>query len=105
MFFKCFLHVVLVFFHVVICFLYVFYIFFYALYRCPSALGACLAEPAAAAIKADEKRYLSPTWSMSHANRRTGAKGGPWLYGAALLNDPFYDSMPRVAASDTAARR
>ena len=33
------------------------------------------------------------------ANRRTGAKGGPWLYGAALLNDPFYDSMPRVAAS------
>lgn len=56
-------------------------------------------EPAAQAIKADEKRYLSPTWSMSHANRRTGAKGGPWLYGAALLNDPFYDSMPRVAAS------
>lgn len=56
-------------------------------------------EPAAEAIKADEKRYLSPTWSMTHANRRTGAKGGPWLYGAALLNDPFYDSMPRVAAS------
>jgi hypothetical protein len=56
-------------------------------------------ESAAAAIKADEKRYLSPTWSMSHSNRRTGAKGGPWLYGAALLNDPFYDSMPRVAAS------
>lgn len=56
-------------------------------------------EDAAADIKADKRRYLSPTWSMRHVNRRTGEKGGPWLYGAALLNDPFYDSMPRVAAA------
>lgn len=55
-------------------------------------------DDAAAEIKADKRRYLSPTWSMQHTNRRTGEKGGPWLYGAALLNDPFYDSMPRVAA-------
>lgn len=56
-------------------------------------------DDAAGEIKADKRRYLSPTWSMQHTNRRTGEKGGPWLYGAALLNDPFYDSMPRVAAS------
>lgn len=56
-------------------------------------------DDAAAEIKADKRRYLSPTWSMQHTNRRTGEKGGPWLYGAALLNDPFYDSMPRVAAA------
>ena len=56
-------------------------------------------ERAAAEIKADEKRYLSPTWSMQHVNRTSGEKGGPWLYGAALLNDPFFDSMPRVAAT------
>lgn len=56
-------------------------------------------DEAAEDIKADRRRFLSPTWAMQHVNRRTGTKGGPWLYGAALLNDPFYDSMPRVAAS------
>ena len=56
-------------------------------------------ERAAAEIKADERRYLSPTWAMQHINRTSGEKGGPWLYGAALLNDPFFDSMPRVAAT------
>lgn len=56
-------------------------------------------DDAEAEIKADKRRFLSPTWSMAHTNRRTGAKGGPWLYGAGLLNDPFYDSMPRVAAA------
>lgn len=56
-------------------------------------------DPAKALIKADRWRYLSPEWSMQHTDRRTGAVGGPWLYGAALLNDPFFHSMPRVAAS------
>jgi phage I-like protein len=56
-------------------------------------------DEAAADIKADKRRYISPTWAMAHTNRRTGAKGGPWLYGAALTNSPFFDSMPRVAAS------
>lgn len=60
-------------------------------------------DDAAEDIKADRRRYLSPTWAMQHVNRRTGTKGGPWLYGAALLNDPFYDSMPRVAASAASA--
>ena len=62
-------------------------------------------DEAAAEIRADKRRYISPTWSMQHTNRRTGEKGGPWLYGAALLNDPFYDSMPRVAASDNPQHR
>lgn len=56
-------------------------------------------DPAKALIAADRYRYLSPEWSMQHIDRRTGAVGGPWLYGAALLNDPFFHSMPRVAAS------
>lgn len=60
-------------------------------------------DEAASHIKGDKYRYLSPTWAMEHRNRRTGEKGGPWLYGAALLNDPFYDSMPRVAASAASA--
>ena len=60
-------------------------------------------DEAAADIKADKRRYLSPTWAMQHSNRRTGEKGGPWLYGAALTNTPFFDSMPRVAASAASA--
>lgn len=59
-------------------------------------------DEAAEDIKADKRRYLSPTWAMQHSNRRTGTKGGPWLYGAALTNSPFFDSMPRVAASAAA---
>jgi hypothetical protein len=58
-------------------------------------------DDAASDIRADKRRYLSPTWAMSHTNRRTGAKGGPWLYGAALTNTPFFDEMPRVAATAT----
>jgi len=56
-------------------------------------------DDAAKDIKADRRRYLSPTWAMQHTDRRTGAKGGPWLYGAALTNTPFFHEMPRVAAS------
>lgn len=56
-------------------------------------------DKARAAIKADELRYLSPTFSLQSMDRRTGQPQGPWLYGAGLLNDPFFDSMPRVAAA------
>lgn len=58
-------------------------------------------DAAASEIKADQRRYISPTWAMQHVNRRTGEKSGPWLYGAALTNTPFFDSMPRVAATAT----
>lgn len=60
-------------------------------------------DAAAAEIKADQRRYLSPTWAMQHTNRQTGEKAGPWLYGAALTNSPFFHSMPRVAASSADA--
>lgn len=60
-------------------------------------------DDAAALIKADKYRYLSPTWTMSYVSRTSGEKAGPWLYGAALLNDPFFHSMPRVAASSADA--
>lgn len=50
-------------------------------------------------IDADEYSYISPEWSMAHRDRRTGEVGGAWIWGAALTNEPFFDSMPRVAAS------
>lgn len=56
---------------------------------------------AAELIKADKYRYLSPTWAMQHVSRTSGEKGGPWLYGAALLNDPYFLTLPRVAATAT----
>lgn len=56
-------------------------------------------EAAATQIKADEYRFLSPTWAMSYASRTSGEKLGPWLFGAALLNDPYFNRMPRVAAA------
>lgn len=54
---------------------------------------------AAELIAQDKYRYLSPTWSMTHTVRTSGERGGAWLYGAGLLNDPFFHTMPRVAAS------
>ncbi len=56
-------------------------------------------KTARAHIVDDEYRYLSPTFALESTDRRSGKPQGPWLYGAALLNDPFFDSMPRVAAS------
>lgn len=53
---------------------------------------------AAALIEADKYRYLSPEWSMASTDRRSGEPAGPWVFGAALLNDPFFHEMPRVAA-------
>ena len=60
-------------------------------------------DSAAKQIGADEYRFLSPSWSMGYASRTSGEKLGPWLYGAALLNDPYFHSMPRVAAKHDAA--
>lgn len=56
---------------------------------------------ARAHIQADEYRYFSPEWAQQHTDRRTGEKRGWWLYGAALLNDPFFNELPRVAAADS----
>lgn len=58
-------------------------------------------DRARAHILADELRYLSPEFSLNGTNKLTGRPQGPTLYGAALLNDPFLEVMPKVAASDT----
>lgn len=56
---------------------------------------------ARAFIDGDEIRYLSPEFTLSRLDPRTGKEQGPTLLGAALLNDPFLTELPRVAASDT----
>lgn len=50
-------------------------------------------------ILADKLRFLSPTFSVNAPDRFTGKPQGPTLLGAALLNDPFLEELPRVAAS------
>jgi phage I-like protein len=57
-------------------------------------------EAAKERIRADEYRFFSPEWTSQHIDRRTGETKGWWLYGAALLNDPFFNELPRVAAKD-----
>lgn len=54
-------------------------------------------------IDNDRVRFISPEWSMQHIDRRTGELAGPVIYAAALTNDPFFNSMPRVAASASPA--
>lgn len=54
---------------------------------------------ARAHILADELRYLSPEFQTDSRDRNTGKPQGPALLGAALLNDPFLEELPRVAAS------
>lgn len=56
-------------------------------------------EAARARILADELRHVSPTWHPNALNPRTGTRQGPTLLGAALLNDPFFQQLPRVAAA------
>lgn len=56
-------------------------------------------DAARARILADELRYVSPTWLVSGTDPKTGKPQGPTLLGAALLNDPFFKEMPRVAAA------
>lgn len=41
----------------------------------------------------------SAEWAPRHVNRLTGAIGGWFLSGVALTNEPYFNLMPRVAAS------
>lgn len=50
-------------------------------------------------IESGELRRFSPYFSMNAMNRTTGKEQGPTLMGGALLNDPFLESLPAVAAS------
>lgn len=58
-------------------------------------------ERAAAFIEAEELAYLSPTFSTDAADKLEGGMQGPTLYGAGLLNTPFLQQLPRVAASNS----
>lgn len=56
-------------------------------------------DRARAAIAARELQCLSPTFSTDGLDPTTGKPQGPTLYGAGLLNTPFLQDLPRVAAS------
>lgn len=51
------------------------------------------------AVRGGAWNFWSPEWLSEHTDRRTGEKRGWWLSGVALTNDPFFNSMPAVAAS------
>lgn len=69
----------------------------------PSGLEALInwTERARGHIQADELRYLSPSFSVDGNDKQNGGRQGPTLHGAALLNDPYLEELPRVAASNT----
>lgn len=52
-------------------------------------------------ILADEYRFLSPEFSVDGLDKATGGSQGPTLHGCALLNDPYLEELPRVAAANT----
>lgn len=54
-----------------------------------------------AAIQADKLRYFSPEWHENWFDITSGEDQGPTLFGGALLNDPYFQTMPRLAASRT----
>lgn len=56
---------------------------------------------AAEMIGADELRFLSPTFTTDGHDKLSGGSQGPTLFGAALLNTPFLQDLPRVAASNS----
>jgi phage I-like protein len=56
-------------------------------------------------ILADKLRYLSPMFAHNAIDRKTGKLQGPTLAGAGLLNDPFLQDLPAVAASENVPSR
>jgi phage I-like protein len=50
-------------------------------------------------ILGDEYRYLSPSFHPDWVDTHSGERQGPTLFGAGLLNNPFLEELPRVAAS------
>jgi phage I-like protein len=54
-------------------------------------------------VRSGRWNFWSPEWQPKHVDRRTGEVKGWWLSGTALTNSPFFNSMPRVAASVVAA--
>lgn len=58
-------------------------------------------EAGRAEVRAGKWNFWSPEWTPTHTDRRTGEQRGWWVQGTALTNDPFFNTMPRVAASAT----
>lgn len=56
-------------------------------------------QRARAAIQAKELLFLSPSFSTNASDPLEGGTMGPTLFGAGLLNTPFLQDLPRVAAS------
>lgn len=46
-----------------------------------------------------EFAFWSPEWQPKHVDRRTGDVKGWWLSATALCSNPFFDSMPQLAAA------
>lgn len=46
-----------------------------------------------------EFAFWSPEWQPKHIDRRTGDVKGWWLSATALCSNPFFDSMPQLAAA------
>lgn len=68
--------------------------------RADGMWGLCSFTAAArAAIQAEELQYFSPEWRPDWIDSATGLRQGPTLLGGGLLNDPFFEGMPRVTAS------
>lgn len=53
----------------------------------------------AEAVRGGAWNFWSPEWTPQHQDRQTGEQRGWWLSGVALTNDPFFHTMPAVAAS------
>lgn len=51
-------------------------------------------------IEADRFRYISPEFHENWRDAATGDRQGPTLFGAALLNDPYFKTLPRLAANE-----
>lgn len=50
-------------------------------------------------VKGDKFRFLSPEWFRDGFDVNSGETVGPLFDGVALLNDPLFFEMPRVAAA------
>ena len=48
-----------------------------------------------------EFAFWSPEWQPKHVDRRTGDVKGWWLSATALCSNPFFDSMPQLAAAQS----
>lgn len=49
-------------------------------------------------VLSDEYRYISPSFHPDWVDSHTGDRQGPTLFGAGLVNNPFLEELPRVAA-------